>query len=191
MNAGRAEAFDLELLAPGEEELLARYEAYRLRQARALVSMLPRDVVRPIYRRALRSESTRGDGSADPLTALLRYCEELLPLPPFEVWRDDVAANPEAHLRDLDDSADAPTVMSPATLEARRVELAGDTWIAHLRSFRDSDAWRGHITFEQRVSGQVHHTALIFREHGPAELRERFLSFEPDTLQAFLRSALP
>jgi hypothetical protein len=130
-------------------------------------------------------------GGVDPLAALLKYCEELLPLPPFEVWREDVARNPEAHLRDLDDSPDAPTAMAPATLEARTVDHAGATWIAHLRSFRDSDAWRGHIAFEQRPSGTVHRTALIFREAGPAELRERFLSFETDTLQAFLRSALP
>jgi hypothetical protein len=191
LTANPTEAFDLELLSPGEEELRARYDAYRLRQARALVRMLPRDVIRPMYRRALSRDSTERVGSPDPLAALLRYCEELLPLPPFEVWRDDAKAHPEAHLRDLDDSADAPTAIAPATLEARRVEHAGDTWIAHLRSFRDSDAWRGHIAFEQQPSGRVHRTALIFREQGPAEVRERFLSFEPDTLQAFLRSALP
>jgi len=185
------EAFDLGLFPPGDEELLVRYHAYRLRQARALVRLLPREVIRPMYRSALRMKEVHDAGADDPLAALLRYCEELLPLPPFDLWKDDVAQNPEAHLRDLDDSPDAPTAMAPATLEARRIDHGGATWIAHLRSFRDSDAWRGHIAFEQRPSGKVHRTALIFREVGPAELRERFLSFETDTLQAFLRSALP
>jgi hypothetical protein len=37
----------------------------------------------------------------------------------------------------------------------------------------------------------VHRTTLIFRETDPADLRERFLGFEPVALEAFLRSALP
>ena len=37
----------------------------------------------------------------------------------------------------------------------------------------------------------MHRTALVFRESDPADLRERFLSFESGTLEAFLRSALP
>jgi hypothetical protein len=63
--------------------------------------------------------------------------------------------------------------------------------MAHLRSFRDGDAWRGYIAFEEQASKNVHRTALIFRESDPADLRDRFLDFEAVALAAFLRSALP
>jgi hypothetical protein len=52
-------------------------------------------------------------------------------------------------------------------------------------------AWRGFIAFEDARSRDVHRTAVIFREWAPADVRERFMSFEPTALAAFLRSALP
>ncbi len=175
---------------PAYDELLAQYAAYRRRQARALIRLLPREAVRPLYRRA--REGGSGEGSpSDPLALLVSYCESLLPLPPFETWCDDLSEYPVAHLHDLDDSADAPTAEAPVTVEARLFSHDGHPWIAYLRSFRDEVAWRGHIAFEDRRSGRVHRTALIFRESDPADLRERFLSFESATLEAFLRSALP
>jgi hypothetical protein len=64
-------------------------------------------------------------------------------------------------------------------------------WTAHLRSFRDGSTWRGFIAFEDSLSRRVHRTALIFQESGPVDVRDRFLSFEPSALIAFLRSALP
>jgi len=181
--------------APGaaqsvQEELLLEYRAYRKRQARGLVGLLPKEAVRPLYRRALRA----GHGekqSTDPLATLVDYCETLLPLPPFERWCEDREASPSAYLRDLDDSATAPTAEAPTTVETRTFDVGGTPWIAHLRSFRDGDAWRGYIAFEERESRSVHRTALIFRESDPADLRERFLDFEPVALSAFLRSALP
>jgi hypothetical protein len=91
----------------------------------------------------------------------------------------------------LDDSAAAPTAEAPATVEARPFEFSGGPWVAHLRSFRDGGAWRGYIAFEDKLTRRVHRTALIFREADPADLRERFLGFEPVALEAFLRSALP
>jgi hypothetical protein len=146
--------------------------------------------VRPLYRRAL--EAGFGERTpADPLAALVDFCETILPLPPFEQWCEDLARFPVAHLRDLDDSATAPTAEAPTTVEARLFEFGGDPWIAYLRSFRDGGAWRGYIAFEERQSRRVHRTALIFRETDPADLRERFLGFEPVALEAFLRSALP
>ena len=172
-------------------ELRRQYEGYRIRQARALVRLLPKEAIRPLYRRAILNGGLGGVAQIDPLAVLVRYCESLLPLPPFESWVEDVTLHPVAHLRDLDDSADVPTATAPATMEARLFEHHGDPWIAHLRSFRDGDTWRGFIAFEERRSGQVHSTALVFRESDPADLRERFLGFEPAALDAFLRSALP
>jgi hypothetical protein len=172
------------------DELLDQYHAYRKRQARGLVRMLPREAIRPLYRRA-RAAGHGADRASDPLAALVDYCETLLPLPPFERWCEDLAASPAAHLHDLDDSAAAPTAEAPTTVDARTFELDGTPWIAYLRSFRDGSAWRGYIAFENRRSSRVHHTALIFRENDPADLRDRFLDFEAVALAAFLRSALP
>jgi hypothetical protein len=173
-----------------QNELRAQYAEYRKRQARGLVRMLPREAVRPLYRRARRAGYADGR-TTDPLAALVDYCETLLPLPPFERWCEDRAASPAAHLQDLDDSAAAPTAAAPTTVEARAFEVDGTPWVAYLRSFRDGAAWRGYIAFEERVSQRVHRTALIFRESDPADLRVRFLDFEPVALAAFLRSALP
>lgn len=178
-----------------EAELRSRYEAYRRRQASRLVQMLPREAVRPLYRRA-RDEARRADaladgGEGDPLALLVRYCERLLPLPPFDVWREDLGAHPEGHFADLEESADVPTAAAPSTMEVRALEVAGRPWLAHLRSFREAGLWRGYISFEEEGSGRAHRTAAVFCEPDAGELRERFLSFEHAALEAFLRSALP
>ena len=172
------------------DDLLLEYQAYRKRQARGLVRLLPKEAIRPLYRRALKA-GFGAERSSDPLATLVDYCETLLPLPPFELWCADRVASPTAHLLDLDDSAAAPTSDAPTTVEARLFDFEGTTWIAHLRSFRDGTVWRGYITFEERASRRVHRTALIFRESDPADLRDRFLEFEAGALTAFLRSALP
>ena len=173
-----------------EDELRLQYRAYRQRQARGLVGMLPREAIRPLYRRA-RRDGHGGHAPSDPLAALVEYCETLLPLPPFERWCEDRSTWPAAHLHDIDASAEAPTAEAPTTVEARPFDLDGAPWVAYLRSFRDGAAWRGYIAFENRVTGRVHRTTLIFRESDPAGLRERFLDFEHVALQALLRSALP
>jgi len=181
--------------ATQSEELLERYEGYRKRQAARLVQMLPRDAVRPMYRRA-REEAQRAGtlgegGEDDPLALLVTFCHGLLPLPPFAVWLADLYAHPDGHLVDLAESAEAPTAEAPSTMEVRQVEYNGRPWLARLRSFREQDLWRGYIAFEERDSGRVHRTATVFCEDHPADLRERFLSFESTALEAFLRSALP
>jgi hypothetical protein len=174
------------------EELVRQYEGYRVRQARALMSLMPRDAVRPLYRRA-RDASSPDGVIDDPMSLLVDFCEGLLPLPPFEVWLEDLRRNPGAHWQDLDGSADAPTATAPATIVTRRFRPAGRPWRAHLRGFRDGDAWRGFIAFESadRPGQDVHRTALIFREATVEELRDRFRAFESASLEAFLRSALP
>lgn len=171
-------------------ELEGQYAAYRRRQARGLIRLLPREAVRPLYRRSLELGFGDADPS-DPVEALLLYCERLLPLPPFETWLEDLRLNATAHLEDLDDSAEAPTAEAPTTVEARVFPYEGDPWVARLRSYRDGPAWRGYIAFENTDANEVHRTAIIFREMDPVDVRERFLAFDHAALQAFLRSALP
>jgi hypothetical protein len=152
--------------------------------------MVPQGAIRPLYRRALRAGFGR-EGASDPIGAMVSYCETLLPLPPFEIWCEDVRENPAAHLYDVDDSADAPDADAPVTLDTLGFMRGDQPWTAHLRSYRDGTTWRGFIAFEDVQSRRVHRTALIFQEDDPVDLRDRFLSFESSTLVAFLRSALP
>ncbi len=172
-------------------DLQQRYGSYRRAQAARLVRLLPREAIRPLYRRAREMDPGRPEELEDPLSLLVRYCETILPLPPFEVWRDDLERNPEAHLKDLDQSAAAPTASAPSTLEVRQLRFEGRPWRANLRSFRDQGVWRGFISFEAEPGTRVHRTTAIFCESDLTELRERFLSFTPATLEAFLRSSLP
>lgn len=171
-------------------DLRLRYESYRRRQASRLVRILPREAVRPLYRKA-REALAAGVPADDPLALLVAYCERLLPLPTFEVWREDLARNPDAHLGDLDESPEGPTADAPSTMATRRLTCVGQTWTARLRAFRDDAFWRGYITFEEVGRGRVHRTGTVFCEDEPGELRRRFISFETPALEAFLRSSLP
>ena len=181
---------DLASIQPSRGELLMRYRAYRRRQARALLHLVPREAIRPLYRRALRTRSGE-EAHADPMAALVAYCEQLLPLPPFEAWCEDVRRNPDAHVDGGDDIAVAPTSDAPLTQASREIVLGERRWSAHLRSYRDDSGWRGFIAFEDALTNRVHRTASIFRESRAEDVRERFASFESSTLVAFLRSALP
>jgi hypothetical protein len=184
---GPAEGLDVQ----PHDELERRYQAYRSRQAARFLHLLPRDAIRPLYRRALVAMGGDTDAARDPLAVLTDFCEGLLPLPPFDVWLDDLRRHPEGHLRDLEESVDAPTADAPATLEVRRMEAQGRSWQVRLRSFRDDAAWRGFMSFQEDEGGPAYHTAAVFREADPVELVERFRSFEPSALEAFLRSSLP
>jgi len=185
-----ATGWSIHELELSEGELAIRYRAYRRRQARGLLHMLPREAVRPLYRRALAANGG-ALSSADPMELLVELCERLLPLPSLEAWLEDVRQNPEAHLNDVEESAEAPSADAPVTVESRRFAFRDEIWSAHLRSFRDGDTWRGFIAFEDPRSSRVHRTALIFREPDAIHVRERFLGFEPSALVAFLRSSLP
>ena len=178
-----------DLVPSTQDEERAEYEAYRLRQARALVGMLPREAIRPLYRKALKSGVPHSEH--DPLGTLAAFCETILPLPTIDVWRDDRRASPAAHIQDLESAPGGASAAEPVTLEARFLPRSRGAWTARLRGFRDEDGWRGFIAFEDGQSGRVHRTALIFREPDAVELRSRFLSFESAALEAFLRSALP
>jgi len=177
------------------EDWLERYRSYRRRQAMRLIHMLPKGAVRPLYRRARDYAQRVGipatELSDDPLGVLVGFCQMLLPLPPFDVWLTDVEIHPGAYFLDMADSVDQPTPEAPATVESRLFACGGRSWTAHLRSYQDSGLWRGYIAFTGDGDPRVHRTAPVFCEQDPSELRERFLSFEPAALQAFLRSALP
>lgn len=177
-------------LAFSREELRSQYLSYRRRQARGLLGLLSQEAVRPLYRRALAKVEKGCDD--DPMEILVTYCEALLPLPPFQVWLDDLQAAPEAHWTDLEASAETPSPSEPATVDLRRFARGARSWTARLRGFRDGDVWRGFIAFEDEAGDRgVHRTALIFCEATVSDLRDRFRGFESASLEAFLRSALP
>jgi len=180
----------IEVLGTDFDDLRREYAEYRMRQGRELVFLLPPDAVRPLLRRMHRQAVPADRLRDDPLAALADYCANLLPLPPFDVWLGDVREHPDEYLESLDSPGGAPTVSAPATLDARCFERAGTEWIARLRAFRDQGAWRGFITFHSRDGDPVQRTSLVFREEGPREVRERFLTFESAALESFLRSAM-
>jgi hypothetical protein len=172
--------------------LKTRYRAYRSRQAQALVSFLPRDAVRPLYARARAWAGEAGvPVGKDPLATLLLFVQDLLPLPPFEVWLADRSEHLEAHLEEEFTSAPAHRRVSPpVTVESRAVRLGDSQWRASLNLFRRDEIWRGFISFRPVGDGPGVRTADIFREDDPEEIRNRFLSYQPHTLRAFLRSVL-
>ena len=71
------------------------------------------------------------------------------------------------------------------------MEMEGLRWRATLNLFRRDEAWRGFIVFNRVGEMETVRTADIFREEDPDAIRNRFLGFHNQTLQAFLRSVLP
>lgn len=173
-----------------EEELRRWYHAYRRRQARRLVSILPRDAVRPLYRAALAGMDARSAGGADPLRVLMEYCATVLPLPPFEVWLADLARYPAAHFQDWDEAVDAPSPADPATLAARELIRGDERWRVTLCAYPQDGAWRAHLSFAGPALHDAHRTAPVFREPSAEALRDRFMDFEITSIEAFLRSCL-
>jgi hypothetical protein len=170
-----------------------RYRSYRQRQARALVSLIPPEVVRPLYASAREWARERGhEVGKDPLATFLLFLETLLPLPPFDLWKDDRTRNLSEHLREESEGIEALQSRSiPMRVDSRLVEHAGEEWKATLHLFRREEAWRGYILFDRGSAESGVRTADIFREDNPEEVRERFLDCRSETLQAFLRSVLP
>lgn len=176
---------------PNVQDARRRYREYRRRQGFRLLSLLPRGAVRPLYRRAREWAVRRGE-VADPLTLLLEFCQELLPLPPFDVWREDRSAHPAAHLDESAADPEATGPSPPVTVEVRPFEAGGASWNAALCVHPDGSVWRGHITFHPMDGGsRSYPTGQIFSEDEAGAVRTRFLDFDDRTLRAFLRSALP
>jgi len=179
-------------LVSEDPRLKSRYRDYRARQAQALISLLPHEAVRPLYARARAWAGESGvPVGKDPLATLLLFLQDLLPLPPFEAWLKDRSENLEAHLEEEFSSPPAyQRITPPVTVESRVVQLGDSQWRASLNLFRRDEVWRGFISFRPVDDGPGVRTADIFREEDPEEIRNRFLSFKPHTLQAFLRSVL-
>ncbi len=181
----------LPTLAPAGRR--ARYRAYRRRQALLLAHLMPREAIRPLMRavraRAALEEST--DALQDPLDALVDLCEELLPLPPFDVWSADEALHPETYLDDMDAGPMPPAASEPVVLHERALRADPGVWIARLVARREADVWRGLIEFTDPSGAGVWRTASIFCEESARHLIERFSDFDDVALTAFLRSSLP
>lgn len=179
-------------LVSEDPKLRSRYRAYRSRQAHALVSVLPQEAIRPLYSRArVWAGETGIPLGKDPLATLLLYLQEIIPLPPFDIWLADRAAHLDAHLEEEFASEPAHRRVSPpVTVESRGLEMAGRRWRASLNLFRRDDAWRGFIAFRRAGDDTGVRTADIFREEDPEEIRDRFRGLHSGTLQAFLRSVL-
>lgn len=171
------------------EGLRRLYADYRRREAAQLLALVPREALRPLYRAA--REATPG-GAEDPLGLLSRWVETvLLPLPPFHVWLKDFQDHREAHLEGLDRDPAAPDPRRPVAVEVRRVRFRERDWDAALHLFRRGTVWWGFIEYTGDGGEPVARTADIFREEQPGAIRERFRSFGPEALEAFLRSSLP
>ena len=176
-----------------DPDLNSRYEEYCRRQAKGLVSILPKEAIRPLYGRAREWGRENGkEVDKDPLATFLLYIQELMPLPPRDVWELDRTKYLDAHVKEEFDSPSAHRRSSPpVTVESRGMEIDGKRWRATLNLFRRDEAWRGFIVFNPLGEPETARTADIFREEDPDEIRNRFLGFHNQTLQAFLRSVLP
>ena len=174
------------------EVLYLRYHGYRRRQATRLLHVMPREAVRDLYGQAREWAKGRGlhDGQ-DPMATLVRFAENLLPLPPFEVWLADREQYPLCHIEDSNEGPHAPTMGQPGRLEARRFEYGGLSWSVSLHVFRDGTVWRGFLCFQELGRTLRFHTANIFLEETAREVQRRFREFDRATLGAFLRSVLP
>jgi len=176
-----------------DPDLAARYQEYRRRQAKGLVSILPKEAIRPLYGQAREwGRRTGREVEKDPLATFLLFLEQVIPLPPRDVWEKDRAEHLDAHVKEEFESPPAHRRASPpVTVESRGMELDGVRWRATLNLFRRDEAWRGFIIFNPIGESETVRTADIFREEDPDEIRNRFLGFHNQTLQAFLRSVLP
>lgn len=174
--------------SPATSALQDRYRAYRLRQGREFLNLIPRAGLRRVIQ-ACRPRSGE-DVSIDELAA---WCADRLPLPPLAVWMADFQQHRAAHLAD-----EAPTEAgprspdgTPVVVAVRHVRHRSKEWVGQLLVQPRDDRWEGAIQFHGDDDGHAWRTAPIFRERSVTEIRERFRSFDDATLAAFLRSALP
>ena len=169
--------------------LKGRYEEYCQSQVSLLLEVIPREAVRPLYRRARVWATERGlHESKDPMSTLRAFCRDVLPLPPFELWLLDYEANREAH---VGAGLGWSPPMEPIAVEFRRMEHEAEPWHGTLEVYRGGDAWRGLIRFQRDGEEGYFRTGEIFCEDNLQDVRERFISFTVPTLSAFLRSTLP
>lgn len=168
------------------------YEEYCRQQVTLLLEIIPREAVRPLYRRA-RIWATERElhETKDPMSTLRGFCRELLPLPPFEVWFRDYEKHGATHGRKGVEWAFLSEPMKPIAVDVRRLEHEAEPWRGTLEVYRGGDAWRGRIRFQRDGDGHHFRTGEIFYEDELQHLRDRFNLFTVPTMSAFLRSTLP
>ena len=172
--------------------LKGRYEEYCRRQVTLLLQIIPREAVRPLYRRARIWATERGlHETKDPMLTLRVFCREVLPLPPFEVWLLDHENHRVAHAGAGVERAPLADPMETIAVDLRRMEHEGEPWHGTLEVYRGEDAWRGLIRFQRDGDEDHFRTGEIFCEDDLQDLRNRFSSFTALIMSAFLRSTLP
>ena len=183
---------DRAVLPSDAEALKGRYEEYCRQQVTLLLEIIPREAVRPLYRRARIWATERGlHETKDPMSTLRGFCRELLPLPPFEVWLLDYEDHRVAHPGAAAEWAPLAEPMKPIAVDVRSVEHEAEPWHGTLEVYRGGDVWRGLIRFQRDGEEDHFRTGEIFCEDDLQELRNRFNSFNAPTMSAFLRSTLP
>ncbi len=172
--------------------LKGRYVEYCRHQVTLLLQIMPREAVRPLYRRAKIWATERGlHETKDPMSTLRTFCREVLPLPPFEAWLLDHEDHLVAHAAAGVEWARLAEPMEPIAVDVRRMEHEAEPWHGTLEVYRGGDAWRGLIRFQRDGEEDHFHTGEIFCEDDLQDLRNRFNSFTASTMSAFLRSTLP
>ena len=117
--------------------LRERYEAYCGLQASLLLEIIPREAVRPLYRRARTWASERGSHDLkDPMATLRCFCRELLPLPPFEVWCLDYQGHRLAHVSEGMERSPSAGPMEPIAVAISRIEHDAEPWQGTLEVYR-------------------------------------------------------
>ena len=177
---------------PATEVLRRRYRAYRTRQGRDLLALIPREGVRELLK-AYRRDAER-DGAPE-LDALAVFVADRLPLPPFGVWLEDFHRHRADHLALTDPPlSDGPASVdgAPVTTDVRTFQAPdGDEWVASLTVRAAGPGWHGAIHFHRPPDIRAFPTTDVFRESDVTAVRDRFSSLDRATLQAFLRSVLP
>ena len=178
--------------SPATLALRERYQAYRLRQGRDLLNLIPREGLREVVRacRPLAALSPGTDVSLDDLSA---FCADLLPLPPLSVWMADFQHHREAHLADQAAAEAGPRTPegTPVAVAVRHFRASGSEWAGQLLVWPCKGRWEGAIQFHRDETARVWRTAAIFQESSVSAIRQRFDIFDDSTLSAFLRSSLP
>ena len=170
------------------ESLRGLYERYCESEAVGLVSLIPREDLRAFYRKAARWAAERGGlDEADPLATVRSYARSVLPLPPYPVWLDSYVSNRQAFLERLGVGS-TPIRDEPVLVAVRE---CGEGWHAALCLAGSPERWRGFLHFHRDGTVGSYRTADIFLGDDADEIRTRFLSFDTNTLRAFLRSVAP
>ena len=117
-----------------------QYQEYCQRQAEDLVRLVPKEAIRPLYRTARAWAAARGlFENKDPMATLVRYCRDLLPLPPFECWLEDYENNRIAHLQYVSEGPLDARAVEPVVVDASDLRIDGETWTASLSLFPDGE----------------------------------------------------